>query len=76
MWKIGGAVLVLSVLTACNTEPTASAKATCFDLGLQPGTEAYNQCAREETSRELMEIQRREYEQRKFEDEYWRQRRY
>lgn len=67
----------LCLLSAC-AEPKKDyeSAARCQDLGMQPGTAAYDQCIKEEKAARMLREQRREFEQMKQDERDWKMRRY
>jgi hypothetical protein len=65
------------VLSACAPDGGRDydSAAACAARGLKPGMPGYEDCARAERQGRMLEEQRREYEERKAEEEYWRNRR-
>ena len=52
------------------------ASAHCYDMGYKAGTDAYDQCIKEEKSSRMLKEQRQEFERMKQDQEDWKQRRY
>ncbi len=71
------AVLPLVALLAACSEGVAGGRdydssAACNARGYKAGTPEFESCYTEEHKGRMLDAQRREYEQRKADDEYWR----
>jgi hypothetical protein len=75
MHTMRASLIVLSfvVLTACGGEGRDyQSSARCKERGMTAGTPEFERCVDEEAQARMMEEQRRDYEQRKQQDEDWR----
>lgn len=74
MKRIAVVVCVMLVTACTNGSPQRdydSSKA-CAERGVPTGTPEFEKCVSEERTTRMLEEQRREFEQRKADEEFWR----
>jgi hypothetical protein len=70
------AIYFTMLLSACGPQKVDyEASSACSNKGYQVGSEEFKNCVKEERALKLMEQNRREFEQRRADDEYQRSRR-
>ena len=71
-------LLACLIVTACanNGKKDYDASARCYERGYKAGTDAYDQCVKDERASRMLEEQRQEFDRMRQDQEDWKQRRF